>query len=118
MEQQRALEDFDAARFRAFRRAILATLTGRARHLQSIDEVLAAAGQEGRSAGGVRDVPLERVVGSAAPPAKTGDFDPAFLPINRRLRDRWTRIYRAMVEGDELPPIDVYQVGERYYVID
>ena len=118
VESQRALEDFDAARFRAFRRAVLATLTGRARHLRSIDEVLAAAGQEGRSAGGVREIPLAKVVGSAAPPAKTGDFDPGFLPVNRRLRDRWTRIYRAMVEGDELPPIDVYQVGENYYVID
>jgi len=34
------------------------------------------------------------------------------------MRDRWTRIYRAMVEGGELPPIDVYKVGDNYYVID
>ncbi|HVD00897.1 MAG TPA: ParB/RepB/Spo0J family partition protein [Candidatus Dormibacteraeota bacterium] len=118
MEQQRALEDFDSARFRAFRRAILATLTGRARHLLSVDRVLTAAGQEGRSARGTREIPLDRVVGSAAAIAKTGDFDPGFLPITRRLRDRWTRIYRAMTEGDELPPIDVYKVGDSYYVID
>ena len=57
-------------------------------------------------------------MGSAAPASKTGDFDPGFLPVNRRLRDRWTRIYEAMVEGDELPPIDVYKVGDEYYVID
>jgi len=118
VEQQRALEDFDSARFRAFRRAILATLTGRAHHLLSVDQVLAAAGQEGRSSRGVRDIPLRKVVGSAAPVAKAGDFDPGFLPISRRLRDRWTRIYRAMTEGDELPPIDVYKVGDSYYVID
>jgi uncharacterized ParB-like nuclease family protein len=118
VEQQRALEDFDAARFRAFRRAILATLTGRARHLLSVDQVLGAAGQEGRSSRGVKEIPLDRVIGSASPVAKGGDFDPGFLPVNRRLRDRWTRIYQAMTEGDELPPIDVYKVGDSYYVID
>jgi hypothetical protein len=40
------------------------------------------------------------------------------MPVNRRTRDRWLRIYREMVEGDELPPIDVYKVGDDYYVID
>jgi uncharacterized ParB-like nuclease family protein len=83
-----------------------------------MDAALEAAGSEGRSFAGVQEIPLDRVVGSAAPPAKAGDFDPGFLPIDRRLRDRWTRIYRAMVEGEELPPIDVYKVGDSYYVID
>ena len=118
MERIRALEDFDAARFRAFTRAVSSILTRRARRLPSIEPVLEAAGLEGRSYGGIQEVPLDRVVGSAAPPSKTGDFDPGFLPVNRRLRDRWTRIYQAMVEGDELPPIDVYKVGDDYYVID
>lgn len=118
MERIRALEDFDAGRFRAFVRSVSSILTRRARSLQSIEPVLEAAGLEGRSYGGVQEIPLDRVVGSAAPPSKTGDFDPGFLPINRRLRDRWTRIYQAMVEGDELPPIDVYKVGDEYYVID
>jgi uncharacterized ParB-like nuclease family protein len=118
VERIRALEDFDAARFRAFRRAVGAILTRRARSLQSIEPVLDAAGLEGRAYGGIQEIPLDRIVGSAAPASKTGDFDPAFLPVNRRLRDRWTRIYQAMVEGDELPPIDVYRVGGDYYVID
>jgi uncharacterized ParB-like nuclease family protein len=118
LERVRALEDFDAARFRAFRRSVRSILTGRARRLQSIEPVLKAAGQEGRSFGGVREIPLDRVIGSAAPPSKTGDFDPGFLPVNRRLRDRWTHIYQAMVEGEELPPIDVYKVNDNYYVID
>jgi uncharacterized ParB-like nuclease family protein len=118
VERIRALEDFDAARFRAFRRAVGGVLTGRARRLQSIEPLLAAAGTEGRSFAGVREIPLDRIVGSAAPESKKADFDPAFLPVNRRLRDRWTRIYLAMVEGDELPPIDVYKVGDYYYVID
>jgi uncharacterized ParB-like nuclease family protein len=83
-----------------------------------MDDALEAAGIAGRSFAGVHEIPLDRVVGSAAPNSKSADFDPGFLPVDRRMRDRWTRIYRAMVEGEELPPIDVYKVGENYYVID
>ena len=118
MEQIRAGEDFESARFRAFRRAIRNALTGRGRRLVELDEVLEAAGAEGRSFGGVQEIPINRIVGTAASLAKANDFDPAFLPSTRRLRDRWTRVYTAMVEGGELPPIDVYKVGEGYYVID
>ena len=118
METIRAREDFDAARFKAFRRALGAALTRRARRLASIQDVLDAAGAEGRSYGGIQEIPVDKIVGSAASTAKGEDFDPAFLPMTPRLRDRWTRIYREMVEGAELPPIDVYRVGDGYYVID
>jgi len=118
VERIRAIQDFDAARARAFRRSLRTILTGRAQRLRSIEPVLRAAGLEGRAFGGVREIPVDRIVGSVAPDAKAGDFDPGFLPVNRRMRERWTRIYQAMVEGDELPPIDVYKVDDYYYVID
>jgi uncharacterized ParB-like nuclease family protein len=118
VERIRAIQDFDSARARAFRRSLTTILTGRAHRLRSIEPMLRAAGFEGRSFGGVKEIPVDHIVGSAAPDVKTGDFDPAFLPLNRRMRERWTRIYQAMVEGDELPPIDVYKVDDNYYVID
>ena len=68
METVRAGEDFDAARFRAFRKALLATLTRRGHGLASMDAALEAAGSEGRSFAGVHEIPLDRVVGSAGPP--------------------------------------------------
>jgi len=116
VEDFQALDDFDAARFRAFRRAVGAVLTRRAHRLISLNQVLDAARLEGQADRGVRDIPLDRIVGSAGT-AKTRDFDPAFLPTSRRLRHRWSRVYTAMVEG-EIPPIDVYQLGDSYYVID
>ena len=118
VERIRAIQDFDAARARAFRRSLRTILTGRAQRLRSIEPVLRAAGFEGRAFGGVQEIPVDKIVGSVAPDAKASDFDPAFLPLNRRMRERWTRIYQAMVEGDELPPIDVYKVDDNYYVID
>jgi hypothetical protein len=118
VETQRAREDFDRARSKAFRRAIRSTLTRRSHRLLSLDRVLEVAGLEGKSFGGVHEIPLDKVVGSASAAVKGADFDPGFLPINPRLRGRWTRIYKAMVEGDELPPIDVYKLDDAYYVID
>ena len=118
IERIRAIQDFDSARARAFRRSLTSILTGRANRLRSIEPVLRAAGLEGRAFGGVREIPVDKIVGSVAPEGKASDFDPEFLPVSRRTRERWTRIYLAMVEGDELPPIDVYKVDGNYYVID
>lgn len=118
IERIRAIQDFDSARARAWRRSLRTILTGHVPRLRSMEPMLKAAGIEARAAGGVREIPLDKIVGSVAPEAKTSDFDPGFLPINRRMRERWTRIYQAMVEGDELPPIDVYKVDDSYYVID
>jgi uncharacterized ParB-like nuclease family protein len=118
IERIRAIQDFDSARARALRRTLRTLLTGQAQRLRSIEPMLKAAGLEGRAYGGTYEIPVNRIIGSAAPDVKSGDFDPAFLPINRRMRERWTRIYQAMVEGDELPPIDVYKVDDNFYVID
>jgi uncharacterized ParB-like nuclease family protein len=118
IERIRAIQDFDSARSQAFWRNLRTILTGRAERLRSIEPVLRAAGLEGRSFGGVHEIPVDKIAGSVAPDIKSGDFDPGFLPLNRRMRERWTRIYQAMVEGDELPPIDVYKIDDRYYVID
>ena len=79
--------------------------------------MLEAARLDAQSYGGEREIPLDRVVGSAYE-GRTHDFDPAFLPTSARLRQRWQRVYRAMVEGPEIPPIDVYDLEGSYYVID
>ena len=93
-----------------------AVLTRGARRLISLDRVLEAARLEGQSYGGEREVPLDRVVGSAYE-GRTRDFDPNFLPLSRRLRQRWQRVHRTMVTRD-VPPIDVYELDGNYYVID
>lgn len=117
MERVLAQEDFDAARFKAFRRAVLAVLRRRATRLLSLDRILASAGLEGKSFAGVQEIPLERIRGSAHE-GKQRDFDPSFLPNSRRLRDRWARLYQAILEGEEIPPIDVYELDGDFYVID
>ncbi|TME13920.1 MAG: hypothetical protein E6I70_01680 [Chloroflexi bacterium] len=117
MDSVLAQEDFDKARFKAFRRAIGSALTGRRRRLVPLEQVLEAARLDGQAYGGVREIPLDRVVGSAFP-GRGRDFDPSFLPISDRLRHRWAALYEAMLNGAPIPPIEVYELDGSYYVVD
>jgi len=117
LERIWALEDFDAAHARAFWRSIRSILGRRAWRLHSIAPSLKAAGWESQSYGGVQDIPLDKIAGSVGPESKTTEFDPNFFPIDARLRDRWASVYEAIVASD-VPPIDVYKVDDKYYVID
>jgi hypothetical protein len=63
----------------------------------------------------VRTIPLDAIVGSVD---RTRDFDRSFRPTSRRVRQRWERVAAAMRRGEAIPPIDVYKVGDVYFVED
>jgi uncharacterized ParB-like nuclease family protein len=63
---------------------------------------------------GLQEIPLNRIRGSVG---RYDDFTSAFLPRKKHLRQRWERVDVAMMAG-KTPPIDVYQVGESYFVLD
>jgi hypothetical protein len=107
--------DFDASRQHAFWNELRAVLRGRARTLLSFNEVIRVARREGLVDRGTQDIPLDRVKGSEG---RARDFDASFLPLNPRLRERWARIEALMIRGVEMPPIDVYRVGDNYFVKD
>jgi len=60
-------------------------------------------------------VPIDRIVGSVG---RYRDFDRAFLPRQVRTRDRWESVDRAHREGTEVPAIELYKIGEVYFVKD
>lgn len=64
---------------------------------------------------GTRMIPLDHVVGSVG---RYRDFDRAFLPLNPASEERWKDLDVALNGPRGLPPIDVYQVGEVYFVRD
>ena len=63
---------------------------------------------------GLQDIELIRIRGSVG---RYTDFTSAFLPRREYLRQRWERVYRV-VATQIMPPIEVYQVGDAYFVID
>jgi hypothetical protein len=68
---------------------------------------------------GLRGVPLERIVGTMRHPSQnTADFLPLPRLRGTNWRARWQRIARANDRLATLPPVDLVQVGDEYYVAD
>jgi hypothetical protein len=68
---------------------------------------------------GLRTVPLDSIVGTLRHPSQnTADFLPLPRLRGENWRARWQRINRAMDGLAVLPPVDLVQVGDEYYVED
>jgi hypothetical protein len=63
---------------------------------------------------GLQAIELARIRGSVG---RYRDFTSAFLPRGSHLRQRWQRV-KAVVFTQGMPPIEVYQVGDAYFVVD
>jgi hypothetical protein len=65
--------------------------------------------------GGLREVALDDIRGSEA---RQNDFDDRFNPLTDRIRQRWQSVAKAFEAGMDLPPVDLIQVGQTYFVRD
>lgn len=110
-----AIEDFHNARRRAALEQLLARLRGQSSTLLSYEEVRRIVGERSRVERGLREIPLDDIVGSVG---RYGDFTRTFLPRSDTLRDRWARVKTVATDMGGWPPIEVYQLGENYFVID
>jgi hypothetical protein len=81
----------------------------------SFNDVVDALGRRGEHDRGLQVIPLDRIVGSVD---KVRDFDRRFRPTSDRSRQRWERLAEKSRMGEYLPPIDVYQLGNLYFVRD
>ncbi len=107
--------DFERAHNRAFIRKVLAFLLGRSRRLLSFGEVKDKIGWDTENYIGLREVPVSSIIGSVG---RYHDFDREFLPVQRATRRRWTSIDDAFHSDVLLPPVQLYKVGEVYFVKD
>jgi len=107
---------------RARRRQVLARLVQRLRRepddvnlILPFDEVAAALGRKGERPLGLQTIQLDSVVGTVD---SRRDFDRRFRPTSSRVRQRWERLALAERRGESIPPIDVYRIGDMYFVVD
>lgn len=113
--ERKAIEAFSRARRKAFWRHIWASLRGQPNDLLSYQEVREKLRLGGLIYRGVQAVPVARIIGSVD---RYRDFDRAFLPVQEYTADRWRSIGRAFYSDVSLPPVQVYQVGDAYFVFD
>jgi nucleotide-binding universal stress UspA family protein len=109
-----ALSDFRRARRRAATRELLARLGGRPQGLLSFEEVRKAIGTTGQSSRGLQEIPIEAIAGSVG---RYEDFTRDFLPRQSIAAGRWASI-RSAIERRGMPPIEVYKLGDVYFVQD
>lgn len=110
-----AKSDFEVALRKGFWRSIFSWLTQTKNELLPFDEVRKHLPMRGQSYIGVKEIPLERIVGSVG---RYRDFDSAFLPRFPHIKGRWVNIDRAHLQDIILPPIEAYKIGSLYFVKD
>lgn len=115
MSHFQAVSDFRRARRQAAMERIVARLTGKSADLLSFDEVRQRLGARTAKHQGLREIPLDAIVGSVG---RYTDFTRSFLPRQDDDQERWIRVMSAVTALGGLPPIDVYQIGDAYFVLD
>ena len=115
---QDARDDFLRARRRAAMSSVRRRLHGRNATydvLLPFDEVVAALGRRGERDLGEQVIDVDSVVGSVD---RSTGFDRLFRPTSDEMERRFQRIDVALRRGEEMPPIDVYRIGDVHFVID
>lgn len=116
LAQQEASKRYQSARRKVIIDDLLSLVRGRAPELLSFDSVqtaLQAWQQVERRE--TEMIPLNKIVGSVG---RYRDFTREFLPKGSISESRWRAVDAAMHSQTGLPPIEVYQVGDAYFVRD
>ncbi|MFN8459757.1 MAG: hypothetical protein U0401_34765 [Anaerolineae bacterium] len=107
--------EFSQARQRAFIEEWLNFFTGRSTELLSFDEIKQKLNLQDAAYKGLHEIELAKIVGSTG---RYRDFTRTFLPKSDLTQERWRRVDEVAHSEMGFPPIEVYQVGEVYFVRD
>jgi hypothetical protein len=94
---------------------LLGLVTGADRDLVSYDDVVAKLHARQQIEKGTQMVPLENIVGSVG---RYRDFTRNFLPRSAVNEERWTRLDAALNSMEGFPPVELFKIGEVYFVRD
>jgi N-acetylglutamate synthase-like GNAT family acetyltransferase len=109
--------DFDRARRRVFLRRVRARLRGDlvSDRLLCFEEVSKTLGALNRIRLGRKVVQVDEIAGSVG---RCWEFDGGFMPTRASAGTRRKCIDRAFHQGEELPPVSLYKIGDSYFVLD
>lgn len=113
---QLALRDFENARKQAVMQQVLARIRGEDNNLLHFHEVRQQLRDTGETiTHGLQEIPLHKIVGSVD---RYEDFTRSFLPKRDANAERWAGVRAAVNDMVGMPPIEVYQLGDAYFVLD
>jgi len=114
-DNMRAQSDFNKARSKEFFSRVLNILRPERNRLLNFHEIKSLLRPQGEIYRGMQAVPLENIIGSEG---RYRDFNSAFLPRSEHTRNRWESVDKAHLQDVILPPIQLYKVGDFYFVRD
>lgn len=106
---------FQDARRKAMVTELLDVLRRQPSAMLSLDDVRGRLNVRGQRWLGHQTVALDHIIGSEG---RYSDFDRRFLPRKNELKYRWSSIDRAMLEDVHLPPVELYKLGDVFFVRD
>jgi len=109
--------DFTCASRRARLRALVARIRREqaSNRLLSFDDVRREFAANNRLHRGTRVVEVDQIIVSVG---RYDEFDRSFLPARASIRERWKRIDRAFHRAVDFPPVELYKLGDAYFVVD
>jgi hypothetical protein len=107
--------DYERARRRAMLNRLKSVILRRPSSLVSLAEAKRGHALAGQVYGGVRQVCVDRIVGSVG---RSREFDRNFNPLTDSTRERWARVNQAFLHDVVLPPVELQKVGDSYFVKD
>jgi len=110
-----AVNDFRRARNSAALQELIGRMTGKSTELLSYEDVRRKLRATSTVSRGLQEIPLDAIVGSVS---RYNDFTRSFLPRLDSDEGRWARVKAATADMSGLPPIEVYQIGDAYFVHD
>ena len=109
--------EFNRASSRGFWEIVRGKLTRHDPFLKSFNEVVERLHLGSPVELGVRDIALKDIVGSVG---RYKNFTRHLLPhiTDKQGKERWRTVYTLAASGKGFPPIEVYKVGQVYFVMD
>lgn len=115
MNYAQGINAFQGARMRGFWTELLNLVRGKPAELLSFEDVRTRLRLREEDYKGLQEIPLDKIVGSVG---RYRDFTRNFQPKRQGMQERWSRIYAQASGMTGLPPIELYQVGDVYFVRD
>jgi hypothetical protein len=115
LQYNTALNQFRAAVFKGKLSRLKRRMLGRPQQLYDLNALKQGLSLRGSSYAGIQVVPISSIIGSEG---RSADFDMDFRPISETARERWVNMAIAYLARIILPPIQLIQVGDAYFVRD
>ncbi len=113
--QLTAVNQFRSARLRASLEQVWASIIGQPTGLLSYEEVRHKTRAVETAKRELKDVPLAAIVGSVG---RYTDFTRSFFPRVEKDQMRWVRVHMKTESMEGVPPIELFQIGDVYFVRD